>query len=124
MYCQAKSGQGKTTVLVLATLQQLEPANGEVSVLVLCHTRALASQVKNEYTHFAKYMPDVRVSTFYGGTPVNKDAELLRDKKKCPHVVVATPGRLKALMRDKVLDAKNVKHFVLDECDKMLDQIG
>jgi len=121
--CQAKSGHGKTAVFVLATLQQLEPVNGEVSVLVLCHTRELAFQIKNEYTRFAKYMPDVRVSTFYGGTPVTKDAEILRDKSKCPHIVVATPGRLNALARDKVLDAKNVKHFVLDECDKMLEQL-
>jgi ATP-dependent RNA helicase UAP56/SUB2 len=122
--CQAKSGHGKTAVFVLATLQQLEPVNGEVSVLVLCHTRELAFQIKNEYARFAKYMPDVRVSTFYGGTPVTKDAELLRDKAKCPHIVVATPGRLNALTRDKVLDANNVKHFVLDECDKMLEQLG
>ncbi|KAJ3894889.1 hypothetical protein GG344DRAFT_62575 [Lentinula edodes] len=121
--CQAKSGHGKTAVFVLATLQQLEPINGQVSVLVLCHTRELAFQIKNEYTRFAKYMPDVRISTFYGGTPVSKDAEVLRDKAKCPHIVVATPGRLNALARDKVLDAKNVKHFVLDECDKMLEQL-
>ncbi|KAK0481591.1 hypothetical protein IW261DRAFT_1550690 [Armillaria novae-zelandiae] len=121
--CQAKSGHGKTAVFVLATLQQLEAVNGQISVLVLCHTRELAFQIKNEYTRFAKYMPEVRVSTFYGGTPVSKDAETLRDKNKCPHIVVATPGRLNALARDKVLDAKNVKHFVLDECDKMLEQL-
>ncbi|KAI0005369.1 hypothetical protein BJV74DRAFT_875326 [Russula compacta] len=121
--CQAKSGHGKTAVFVLATLQQLEPVNGEVSVIVLCHTRELAYQIKNEYTRFAKYMPDVRVGTFFGGTPVSKDADLLKDKSKCPHIVVATPGRLNALVRDKVLDAKNVKHFVLDECDKMLEQL-
>ncbi|KAG1828680.1 P-loop containing nucleoside triphosphate hydrolase protein [Suillus fuscotomentosus] len=121
--CQAKSGHGKTAVFVLATLQQLEPVNGEVSVIVLCHTRELAFQIKNEYTRFAKYMPDVRVGTFYGGTPVQKDAETLRDKTRCPHIVVATPGRLNALTRDKVLDAKNVKHFILDECDKMLEQL-
>ncbi|EPQ61131.1 P-loop containing nucleoside triphosphate hydrolase protein [Gloeophyllum trabeum ATCC 11539] len=121
--CQAKSGHGKTAVFVLATLQQLEPVNGEVSVIVLCHTRELAFQIKNEYTRFAKYMPDVRVSTFYGGIPIAKDAEILRDKTKCPHIVVATPGRLNALVRDKILDAKHVKHFVLDECDKMLEQL-
>ncbi|KAG2370215.1 P-loop containing nucleoside triphosphate hydrolase protein [Suillus spraguei] len=121
--CQAKSGHGKTAVFVLATLQQLEPVNGEVSAIVLCHTRELAFQIKNEYTRFAKYMPDVRIGTFYGGTPVQKDAEILRDKTRCPHIVVATPGRLNALTRDKVLDAKNVKHFILDECDKMLEQL-
>ncbi|TBU26374.1 P-loop containing nucleoside triphosphate hydrolase protein [Dichomitus squalens] len=121
--CQAKSGHGKTAVFVLATLQQLEPVNGEVSVIVLCHTRELAFQIRNEYSRFAKYMPDVRVNTFFGGTPVVKDADLLRDKSKCPHIVVATPGRLNALVRDKVLDASKIKHFILDECDKMLEQL-
>lgn len=122
--CQAKSGHGKTAVFVLATLQQLEPVDGDVSVLVMCHTRELAFQIKNEYTRFAKYMPDVRVNTFYGGTPVTKDTELLRDKTKCPHIVVATPGRLNALVREKALGASKVRHFVLDECDKMLEQLG
>jgi ATP-dependent RNA helicase UAP56/SUB2 len=122
--CQAKSGHGKTAVFVLATLQQLEPVHGEVSVIVLCHTRELAYQIKNEYARFAKYMPDVIVATMYGGTPMTKDAETLKDKTKCPHIIVATPGRLNALCRDKILEAKNVKHFVLDECDKMLEQLG
>ena len=44
--CQAKSGMGKTAVFVLATLQQLEPKAGEISVVVMCHTRELAYQVK------------------------------------------------------------------------------
>ena len=37
--CQAKSGMGKTAVFVIATLQQLEPTAGQVSVLVMCHAR-------------------------------------------------------------------------------------
>ena len=122
--CQAKSGHGKTAVFVLASLQQLEPVDGEVSVLVMCHTRELAFQIKNEYTRFAKYMPEVRIATFYGGTPVSKDIKLLRDKSKCPHIIVATPGRLNALVRDNILNLRSIKSFDLDECDKMLDQIG
>ncbi|ORY79806.1 ATP-dependent RNA helicase uap56 [Protomyces lactucae-debilis] len=119
--CQAKSGLGKTAVFVLATLQQIEPVDGEVSVIVLCHTRELAYQIRNEYARFSKYLPGVRTATFYGGTSVTKDVEMLKDKAQCPHIVVATPGRLNALIRDKQLRAGSVKHFVLDECDKMLD---
>ena len=37
--CQAKSGMGKTAVFVIASLQQLEPVDGQVSVLVMCHAR-------------------------------------------------------------------------------------
>lgn len=119
--CQAKSGLGKTAVFVLATLQQIEPVDGEISVIVLCHTRELAFQIRNEYARFSKYLPAVRTSTFYGGTAVQKDIDVLKDKSQCPHIVVATPGRLNALIRDKHMRAGSVKHFVLDECDKMLE---
>ncbi|KAF5102899.1 hypothetical protein D0Z00_000157 [Geotrichum galactomycetum] len=119
--CQAKSGLGKTAVFVLATLQQIEPVDGEVSVVVLCHTRELAYQIKNEYSRFSKYLPDVRTAVFYGGTPTQKDVDLIKDKSKCPHIIVATPGRLNALVRDKHLRLGNVKTFVIDECDKVLE---
>jgi ATP-dependent RNA helicase UAP56/SUB2 len=122
--CQAKSGLGKTAVFVLTTLHQLEPVAGECQILVMCHTRELAYQIKNEYARFSKYLPDVKTSVFYGGTPIQKDVEILQNKETHPNIVVATPGRLNALVRDKKLSLRNVKAFVLDECDKMLDQIG
>ena len=122
--CQAKSGLGKTAVFVLTTLQQVEPVPGECAVLVMCHTRELAYQIKNEYARFSKYLPDVKTSVFYGGTPMQKDIELLSNKETHPQIIVATPGRLNALVREKKLRLNNVKVFVLDECDKMLDQIG
>ncbi|KPP77041.1 ATP-dependent RNA helicase DDX39A-like [Scleropages formosus] len=119
--CQAKSGMGKTAVFVLATLQQIEPVDGQVSVLVMCHTRELAFQISKEYERFSKYMPTVKVAVFFGGLSIKKDEEVL--KKNCPHIVVGTPGRILALIRNKTLNLKNVKHFVLDECDKMLEQL-
>lgn len=121
--CQAKSGLGKTAVFVLATLQQIDPVPGEVSVVVLCHTRELAYQIKNEYARFSKYLPDVRTAVFYGGTPIQKDIDVIKNKETSPHVVVATPGRLNALVRDKYLRLNNVKTFVIDEADKVLEQI-
>ena len=96
--CQAKSGLGKTAVFVLTTLQQVEPVPGECAVLVMCHTRELAYQIKNEYARFAKYMPEVKTGVFYGGTPMQKDIETLSNKDTHPHIIVATPGRLNALV--------------------------
>ncbi len=55
---------------------------------------------------------------------MQKDVELLANKETHPQVIVATPGRLNALVREKKLRLNSVKVFVLDECDKMLDQIG
>lgn len=97
--CQAKSGMGKTAVFVLATLQQIEPVAGQVSVVVLCHTRELAFQIKNEYGRFAKYMPNIKTAVFYGGTSIKKDEELLKNEAECPNIIVGTPGRVLALVR-------------------------
>lgn len=121
--CQAKSGLGKTAVFVLSTLQQLDPVPGEISTLVICHTRELAYQIRNEYQRFSKYMPDVKTAVFYGGTDIKKDAELLKNKDTVPHIVVATPGRLQGLLRDKYIRLNNVKNFVIDECDKVLEAV-
>lgn len=90
----------------------------------MCHTRELAYQIKNEYDRFSKYLPDVKTAVFFGGTPIQKDMEMLKNKETHPHIIVATPGRLNALVRDKALRLGNIQRFILDECDKMLDQIG
>jgi len=118
---QAKSGMGKTAVFVLATLQQIDPVDGEIAALVMCHTRELAYQIAKEYERFSKYMTTVKVGVFFGGMNISKDEETL--KNNCPHIVVGTPGRILALVRSKKLNLKNLKHFILDECDKMLEQL-
>merc|ERR1712127_231353 len=84
--CQAKSGMGKTAVFVLATLQQIEPVDGQVSTIILCHTRELAFQISKEYERFSKYMNNVKVGVFFGGMPIENDRKILRESP--PHVVV------------------------------------
>jgi ATP-dependent RNA helicase UAP56/SUB2 len=115
---------GKTAVFVLATLHQIDPTPGDVAAIVLCHTRELAFQIRNEYARFGKYLPDIKVDVFYGGTPIKQDYDKFRLKETTPHIAVGTPGRVLALVKDNYLKAGNVKHFVLDECDKMLEQLG
>jgi len=119
--CQAKSGMGKTAVFVLTTLQQLEPQEGEVGVVVLCHTRELAYQINDEFTRFTKYLPDVKCKVCYGGVPIKLDRDYFAETK--PHILVGTPGRILGLANDKTADLSKVKHFVLDECDKMLEEL-
>jgi ATP-dependent RNA helicase UAP56/SUB2 len=120
--CQAKSGMGKTAVFVLTTLQQLTPVDGEVHVIVLCHTRELAFQIQREYQRFCKYLPDIKSRVFYGGVNIKTDIEAL--KTDCPHIVVGTPGRLMDLIERKALDLSKCKHFVMDECDKLLAELS
>jgi len=120
--CQAKSGMGKTAVFVLATLHQINSEEeGKVQCLVICHTRELAFQIAHEYERFSKYLPTVKTAVFYGGVSVKQNLEIL--KNDCPHVVVGTPGRILALARDKDLKLDSIKHFVLDECDRVLESL-
>jgi ATP-dependent RNA helicase UAP56/SUB2 len=130
--CQAKSGMGKTAVFVLATLHQLNPviptsAEGEeakappVQVLVLCHTRELAFQIAHEYERFSKYLPNIKTAVFYGGVNIKTNRDILKNEH--PHIVVGTPGRILALAREKSLVLSGIQHFVLDECDRVLEAL-
>jgi ATP-dependent RNA helicase UAP56/SUB2 len=119
--CQAKSGMGKTAVFVLAILQQLDPVANQVSALVLCHTRELAYQICHEFDRFKSFMPGVKTGVFYGGIPAQTHKDML--KHETPHIVIGTPGRILQLANEKALSIKNVKHFCLDECDKMLESL-
>ena len=91
-------------------------------MLVLCHTRELAFQISKEYERFSKYMNNVKIAVFFGGMPINKDEEVL--SKSTPHIVVATPGRLLALAKKRKSLLNNIKHFILDECYRMLEALG
>lgn len=42
-------------------------------------------------------MKNVRVGNFFGGLPIKQQREQLKDKDKCPHIIVGTPGRVKAV---------------------------
>lgn len=119
--CQAKSGMGKTAVFVLSALQQIDPKPNETSTLVLCHTRELAYQICHEFDRFKKYLPNVTTGVFYGGIPVNQHKEQLR--KESPNIVIGTPGRILQLGNEKALKLGGIKHFILDECDKLLESL-
>ena len=68
-------------------------------------------------------MDPKKVSTdvMYGGQPIQNHIKKLKNNP--PTIIVGTPGRILALVRGKHLDTSNIKHFVLDECDKMLDAL-
>ena len=121
--CQAKSGMGKTAVFVLTVLHQLKvDPEGAVQVVVLVHTRELAFQIQREFERFCKYLPDVKSRVFFGGTNIKTDIEALANEK--PAIVVGTPGRIMDLaVKRQKMDLSKVKHFVLDECDRLLAEV-
>jgi ATP-dependent RNA helicase UAP56/SUB2 len=105
--CQAKSGMGKTAVFVLTILHQIAEDPKPCSALILCHTRELAYQIKSELARFTKYLPELRSEVIYGGQPIQDHIKLLAGLKP-PHIIVGTPGRIKALCDKKHLDLSNL----------------
>jgi superfamily II DNA/RNA helicase len=64
----------------------------------------------------------VKVANFFGGLPIEKNKKILKEDP--PHIVVGTPGRILSLSNSKLLNLSTVRHFILDECDKMLESFG
>jgi len=91
-------------------------------IVVLSNLELLDPQICHEFERFSTYLPDIKVAVFYGGVNIKTHKDLL--KNECPHIVVGTPGRILGLTRDKDLSLKSVRHFILDECDKMLESLG
>ena len=79
-------------------------------------------QIQGEFARFSTYLPEMKVAAFYGGVNVQSNKDEL--KNASPQIVVGTPGRILDLARSKGLNLKSVRHFVLDECDKMLEHLG
>ena len=121
--CQAVSGMGKTAVFVLSVLQCLGENPSPCTALILCHTRELAYQIKGEFVRLSKFMSDVRTEVILGGEPLAKQKNMLKGANT-PHIVVGTPGRILHLTKDKTLNLDNLKMFILDECDRVLDNVG
>lgn len=67
----------------------------QVSVLVMCHTRELAYQIKNEYDRFSKHMDNVRTEVFFGGIPYVLPWKRGRQKRlSCVNDIAATVASL------------------------------
>jgi len=67
-------------------------------------------------------MPNVKVGNYFGGLDIKKQRQELKDN--VPSIVVGTPGRIKQLATEKALNLATVRHFVVDECDKVLEKLG
>ena len=112
----AQTGTGKTGAFMLPSLERIEMGKG-LQVLVLCPTRELAQQVCDDTEVLAKGTR-VRAASIYGGVGYDPQLTALKEGFE---VITATPGRfLDHLGRGRV-NLKNVRTFVLDEADRMLD---
>lgn len=115
---QAKTGSGKTAAFALGLLQKIRPRFFGTQALILCPTRELADQVAKEIRQLARCIPNIKLLTLCGGTPLRPQADSLEHGA---HIVVGTPGRIKDHLSRSTLDLSSLETLVLDEADRMLD---
>ncbi|AQZ10812.1 DBP5 (YOR046C) [Zygosaccharomyces parabailii] len=117
MIAQSQSGTGKTAAFSLAMLTRVDPSKGDVTqAICLAPSRELARQtleVIQEMGKFAKITTQLIVPESFE-----------KNKQINAQVVVGTPGTVLDLMRRKLIQLSQVKIFVLDEADNMLDKQG
>ncbi len=114
---QAATGTGKTAAFGIPMIEKLKPGAGHVQALVLTPTRELAIQVAEEIASFQS-KKDLNVMAIYGGQSYEIQNRAL---KRGVDIVVGTPGRVMDHLDRRTLKLENIKYFVLDEADEMLN---
>ena len=120
----AQTGTGKTAAFSLPLLELVSrkptsqyKRNISPNVLILSPTRELATQIDQELKRFSHFM-EINVVTVVGGVSYKIQNKLLKSNV---HFLVATPGRLMDMVKQKKINLKHIEALVIDEADRMLD---
>lgn len=116
----AQTGTGKTASFAIPILQNIykdKNSSKGIKAVILAPTRELAIQIEENFEIYSKYM-NIKNLVIFGGVSQNPQTKAL---KEGVDVLIATPGRMLDLYNQKFIDLRNVKYFVLDEADSMLD---
>jgi ATP-dependent RNA helicase RhlE len=120
----AQTGTGKTAAFAIPILQLMHlqkqaatPTPNRIKALVLTPTRELAIQIEESFRTYGKYL-DLKHLVIFGGVPQFSQVQAIR---RGVDILVATPGRLLDLMGQRHVSLQDIRFFVLDEADRMLD---
>src|SRR5690606_34408973 len=120
----APTGTGKTAAFMLPILHHLlkqqprrENGRAPVRVLIVAPTRELAEQIRQSAVALSQ-KTGLRSIAVYGGVGKKPQIDALR---RGADIVVACPGRLLDLARERAIDLSRVEILVLDEADRMFD---
>ena len=118
----AQTGTGKTAAFLLPTMQQIhdQTDHGSIDALVIVPTRELSVQIDQQIQGLGYFVEMSSLAVYGGGDGMSWDVQ----KKaliKGANIIIATPGRMIAHLNQEYVDLSKVKHFILDEADRMLD---
>ena len=114
----AQTGTGKTAAFGFPMLQKINIESRTTQGLILSPTRELCLQITNEIKLYGKYCKGLNVTAIYGGASITDQA---KNVKRGAQIIVATPGRMKDMIKRRLVDISKIDYAVLDEADEMLN---
>lgn len=117
---RGKTGSGKTLAFSIPLVSRLAGRKrrpSHPSGLVLAPTRELATQISAALAPLAA-VNNLTVTTVFGGVSQHRQVKALQAGAD---IVVACPGRLEDLMKQKLVSLDSVAVTVIDEADHMAD---
>lgn len=112
----ANTGTGKTAAFLIPLIDKISKDRNQ-RALIITPTRELALQIGAELRDFARGL-GIRWAMIIGGAGVWRQKQ---DIRAGAHVVIGTPGRIKDLIRERILSLSQFRNVVLDEADRMVD---
>lgn len=117
----AQTGTGKTASYLLPVLHKIaEEQSDYINTLILVPTRELALQIDQQIMGLGYFTGATSIAVYGGGNGMDYEQQRTAIKEGA-NIIVATPGRLIAHLASGKLHFNKVKHFILDEADRMLD---
>ncbi|PRY90510.1 DEAD/DEAH box helicase [Mongoliibacter ruber] len=117
----AQTGTGKTAAFILPVLNKIAQSGSTgLDTLILAPTRELAIQIDQQIQGFAYFVGVSSIPVYGGGDGVVWEQQK-RALESGAEIIVATPGRLIALLAGGKIKLDNLKHLIMDEADRMLD---
>ncbi|SEF68230.1 ATP-dependent RNA helicase DeaD [Caloramator fervidus] len=115
---QAQTGTGKTVAFGIPAIQIIDTNVNKIQSIILCPTRELAIQVSEELKKLSKYIKQLNILPIYGGQSIERQIKAL---KNGAHIIIGTPGRIIDHINRGTLKLDDVRMFILDEADEMLN---
>ncbi|MEO5975617.1 MAG: DEAD/DEAH box helicase [Chryseolinea sp.] len=117
----AQTGTGKTAAYLLPILDKIIRADKRhLNTLIIAPTRELAQQIDQQIEGIGYFIGVSSISVYGGGDGATWDQQR-RAMEEGADVIIATPGRLIALLATGKIVLDHLQHLVLDEADRMLD---
>lgn len=119
---QSETGSGKTLSYLLPIFSMVDTSLRSTQFIILTPTHELAVQVHKQ----AEFLSDntdgsVRSALIIGGANISRQIDKLKEK---PQIVIGSTGRILDLIKKKKISAHTVKAIILDEGDRMLDDLN